>query len=96
MTLYYADDHRVWDLGRDYLDERGVTWHWDGRPFGGEGPDMEAAGLPLAHEPLLGLANCAGLHGDTAPATQLGHMVLQIHDEIEAGRPHPEVRHGAR
>lgn len=86
MTLYYGDDHRVWDLSRDYLDARGVVWHWDGRPFDGAGPEMEAGSLPLAHESLIGLANCAGLHGDMTAAVTAGELVLQVHDEVEAGR----------
>ena len=96
-TTYTAPDHSVWVLQckygvRQFVDIDGDSWQWDGITFDKvAGPDLINVAHPLLHMPLLGLSMHCALRTDMAPFVAAGEMQLQVHDEIEAGRPHPEL-----
>ncbi len=86
VRLYTTADHRVWNLNAAYVDGFDRHWHWDGADFDPvAGPEMVADDNPLLHLPLIGLATRCALHSDTADAVAHGELVLQQHDQIEAG-----------
>lgn len=86
VRLYTTADHRVWNLSSAYVDGFNGHWHWDGEDFDPvAGPEMVADDNPLLHLPLVGLAMRCGLHSDTTTAVAHGELLLQLHDQIEAG-----------
>lgn len=86
VRLFTTDDHRVWNLASNYVDAFNAHWHWDGQEFDPvAGPEMVADDNPLLHLPLIGLAKRCGLHSDTSEAVAHGELLLQQHDQIEAG-----------
>lgn len=86
VRLFTTADHRVWNLSSAYVDGFDRHWHWDGTEFDQvAGPEMVADDNPELHLPLVGLATRCGLHSDTSTAVAHGELVLQLHDQIEAG-----------
>ncbi|WP_407563378.1 hypothetical protein [Streptomyces sp. 184] len=93
--LYTTPDHRVWDLGRDYVDNLKTHWKWDGQPYDpAGGPEFTSPEHPLLHVPLIGLAAHCGLRSDPTDAIGHGALLLDAHDAADAGLSHPGGRRG--
>lgn len=86
VRLYVTPDHRVWNLSAEYVDNIDHHWHWDGHDFDPvAGPEMVRTDSPELHLSLIGLAKYCALHSDTTEAVAHGELLLQLHDQIEAG-----------